>query len=172
MNRSTGETSGSFGAAVLNHAPLFLGMAYLIGLGLISWLTWKCNYGRPGAGRRITTALQKMSQGDLGWKITLRRGDELADVADSVTQASASLADRIVKLQMQTRQLTEIENYLIDSVDTHHIDPYTLKALRKLKICTSRLNADMEDFQISAIATDSSDSGASQSEMAAELQKI
>jgi len=35
--------------------------------------------------------MEKMSRGDLGWKITLRRGNELAEIADSVTRASESL---------------------------------------------------------------------------------
>lgn len=167
------DTSGSFFAAVHEHAPLFLGAALLVGLGLIALMVWKCSLCRSGPGRRITTALQKMSKGDLGWKITLRRGDELADVAESVTRASESLADRISKLQLQTKQLTEIENYLIDSIESDGItNPYTMKALRKLKICTNRLNSSMEDFQVSAITTTTSIGGPEKTEPARRLEKV
>jgi methyl-accepting chemotaxis protein len=166
-------SSSAFYAAVLSHAPLFLGSALLIGLGLVVLLTWKCNHCRSGPVRRISTALDKMSKGDLGWKITLRRGDELADVADSVTQASQLLANRINKLQSQTRQLTEIENYLIDSMEADRItNPYTLKALRKLKICTHRLSSDMDDFQISAIASMPPNGLPQQDKPVEELEKV
>jgi methyl-accepting chemotaxis protein len=163
----------SFFATMLTHAPLFLGAAQLIGLGIIILLAWKCNRCRSGQGKRISTALNKMSKGDLGWKITLRRGDELADMAESVSRASQSLADRIGKLQIQTRQLTEIENYLIDSMDTErNVNPYTLKALRKLKICTSRLNSNMEDFQVSAVSAMMTDVNPRENETIEELEKV
>jgi methyl-accepting chemotaxis protein len=148
------DHSQSFTTSILHHAPLILGAAHLMGIGLMIVLIRKCHHCRIGPGQRITTALKKMCRGDLGWKITLRRGDELSEVAESVTRASESLADRINKLQLQTRQLLEIENYLIDSVGAERISsPYTIKALRKLKICTSRLNSHMEDFQISTVGT-------------------
>lgn len=173
FDRPTPDIMGSFWAAVHEHAPLFLGLSYLLGMGLIGLLTWKCRYCRSGPGRRITTALEKMGRGDLGWKITLRRGDELADMADSVTRASESLADRINKLQLQARQLTEIENYLIDSVDTDRIsNPYTLKALRKLKICTSRLNANIDDFHVSTVSSITPVSVLQSEKPAEELEKV
>lgn len=160
-------------AAALKHAPLFLSLSQLFGLGIIVLLAWKCKRCRLGQGKRIATALSKMSKGDLGWKITLRRGDELADMAESVSRASQSLADRIGKLQIQTRQLTEIENYLIDSMDTErNINPYTLKALRKLKICTSRLNSNMEEFQVSAVTATTTDQTMPENETVEELQKV
>lgn len=167
---ATGVTGMIF-TALKNHAPISLGMVCLAGAGLILLLNWKCSHCRSGPGKRISTALEKMSHGDLGWKITLRRGDELAGVADSVTRASESLADRISKMQMQTRQLTEVENYLIDLLDTGGTDPYTLKALRKLKICTSRLNANMQDFQVSAIAAAGSKNMEEPEQSPRELQK-
>lgn len=170
-NGSTGII-GSFFAAMNTHAPLFLGITYLIGAGLVLLLNWKCSHCRSGPGKRITTALEKMSKGDLGWKITLRRGDELAGVADSVTRASESLADRISKMQIQTRQLTEVENYLIDTLDANGANPYTMKALRKLKICTSRLDSNMQDFQVSAIATMGTQNSAEPERPPRELQEI
>lgn len=107
-----------------------------------------------GPGKRIATALQKMSKGDLGWKITLRRGDGMAEVAASVTHASESLADRINKIAVQVRHLAEIENFLIDTLEMEQIyNPYTVKALRKLKICTNRLNSSINDFHISSMVT-------------------
>ena len=122
-----------------------------IGLVVILVLLRRCNRCQEGLSRHITTAMEKMSRGDLGWKITLRRGNELAEIADSVTRASESLAERIGRLKTQTRQLTEVGNYLIDSVEADRIgNPNTLKALRRLKICTNRLCSNVEDFQISA----------------------
>jgi len=166
------DISQSFPASVWRHAPLILGAAHLVGIGLMIVLIRKCHHCRLGPGQRITTALKKMCRGDLGWKITLRRGDELADVAESVTRASESLADRINKLQIQTRQLLEIENYLIDSVGTERVSsPYTIKALRKLKICTSRLNSHMEDFQISTVATVKSGNQSSPVEAVEEVEQ-
>ena len=130
-----------------------LALMLIPGMGLIFLLTRQCRHCRLGPGRRIMTALDKMSKGDLGWKITLRRSDGLSEVAASITKASESLADRIGKLQIQARQLIEVENFLIDSMETERIyNPYTLKALRKLKICTSRLIANIEDFQVSTVS--------------------
>jgi methyl-accepting chemotaxis protein len=126
-------------------------VTHLIGIVVILVLLRRCDGCQEGLARHITTAMEKMSKGDLGWKITLRRGDELAEIADSVTRASESLAERIGRLKTQTRQLTEVENYLIDSVEADRVgNPNTLKALRRLKICTHRLCSNVEDFQISA----------------------
>jgi len=144
----------SFFAAAWEFAPLALALMLIPAAGFIFLFIWKCRNCRMGPGKRIATALQKMSRGDLGWKITLRRGDGMAEVAASVTHASESLADRINKLSIQVRQLTEIENFLIDSLETEQIyNPYTMKALRKLKICTNRLNAGINDFHISSMRT-------------------
>lgn len=130
-----------------------LAFMLLAGVGLTILLMQKCRRCHLGPGQRIMTALDKMGKGDLGWKITLRRSDGLSGVAASITKASESLADRIGKLQIQARQLIEVENFLIDSMETERIyNPYTLKALRKLKICTSRLSANIEDFQVSTAA--------------------
>ncbi len=139
---------------VLNYLAPVLACMLAAGTGLTVLVMRKCRHCQSGPGKRIATALDKMSKGDLGWKITLRRSDNLSEVAMSVTRASESLADRIGKLQIQARQLVEIENFLIDSMETERIyNPYTMKALRKLKICTSRLSANIEDFQVSASAS-------------------
>lgn len=159
-------------AFTLAHAPVILGATQLLGIALIIILTRKCRDCRVGQGQRITSALDKMGKGDLGWKVTLRRGDELAEVAESVTRASESLADRIGKLQLQTRQLTEVESFLLDSLDADRAyNPYTIKALRKLKICTSRLHSGMEDFQISSMAATSGQTGSPRMESLREMLK-
>lgn len=131
-------------------------LLWLLTLGgavLVVMLLRRCHICRSGPGRRISTAMEKMSKGDLGWKITLRRSDELADVADSVSRASQLLADRIAKLQAQTRELSEVGDYLDDSLESNRAaNPNMLKALRKLKICTNRLQSDIDDFHVSAMS--------------------
>jgi methyl-accepting chemotaxis protein len=135
-----------------SHAVIPFAAVTVIGLIAVAVLLFKCRQCRIGPVKRISSAMEKMSQGDLGWKITLRRGDELAEIADSVTRASCSLADRIGKLQTHTRELTEVENYLIDTVETDRVaNPHLMKALRRMKICTHRLHCDIEDFQLSTI---------------------
>lgn len=130
--------------------PFVLAGLNLLGAGLLLLLLRKCRCCRSGPGRRISAAMEKMGNGDLGWKIILRKGDELAPVADSVTNASRILADRIGKIQSEARELTALEEYLQDSIEgDHSFNPHTLKALRKLKICTTRLKTQVEDFQIS-----------------------
>lgn len=144
----------------------------LVGVVVVSALLRQCAGCRQGPAKRITTAMEKMGKGDLGWKITLRRGDELAEIADSVTRASESLAERIGRLQTQTRQLTEVENYLIDSIEADRVgNPNTLKTLRRLKICTHRLCSDMEDFQVSAAPNISQGMPAGVDEPVDQLQK-
>jgi methyl-accepting chemotaxis protein len=129
------------------------------GAALVALLMRRCHICRSGPAKRITTAMEKMSKGDLGWKITLRRSDELAAVADSVSRASQSLADRMAKLQSQARELSDIEDYLHDSVEGDRgSNLYTIKALRKLKICTNRLRSDIDDFHISALLPQANDS--------------
>lgn len=130
--------------------PLVLAGMNLFGAGLLILLLRKCRYCQSGPARRISAAMEKMSKGDLGWKIILRKGDELAPVADSVTNASRSLADRIGRLQSDTRELSALEEFLQDSIEGDRtFNPHTLKALRKLKICTTRLKTGVEDFQLS-----------------------
>ncbi|MCP4569503.1 MAG: hypothetical protein GY841_18155 [FCB group bacterium] len=152
INPPTG--SGSVLKSSVDFMPVVIWMGNIIGMGLIYLLIRHCRQCRSGQGRRISTALDKLSHGDLGWKITLRRGDELAEVADSVTLASKSLGERVAGLQAKAKELAGVEEYLLDSIDTGGgIDPYTLKALRKMKICTSRLLADMEEFQVSSLSS-------------------
>ncbi len=130
----------------------------LCGAVLVTLLMRRCHTCRSGPAKRITTAMEKMSKGDLGWKITLRRSDELVDVADSVSRASQSLADRMAKLQAQARELSDIEDYLHDSVESDRgSTPHTIKALRKLKICTNRLRSDIDDFHVSALLSQAND---------------
>jgi methyl-accepting chemotaxis protein len=150
QNSSGLKNSGSFFDLAAGIFPAVAGIIILTGSILLILTIRKYTYCIMEPGKRLSTAINKMSKGDFGWKLTLRRGDELADVADSVTQASQSLADRIGKLQSGMKGLTEIEKYLIDSVgSTQDINPYFVKALRKMKICTNRLNADLNEFQIS-----------------------
>lgn len=150
QNNSSLNKSGSFFDLAAGIYPIAAGIILLAGSILLILTIRKCTHCVLGPGKRLSTAINKMSKGDFGWKLTLRRGDELAEVADSVTQASQSLADRIGKLQSGMKGLTEIEEYLIDSVgSTQDLNPYVIKALRKMKICTSRLNADLDEFQIS-----------------------
>jgi methyl-accepting chemotaxis protein len=153
VERGVVDSKPPFAISLLEYLLPVLAFMLLAGAGLTILLMQKCRRCHLGPGQRIMTALDKMGKGDLGWKITLRRSDGLSEVAASITKASESLADRIGKLQIQARQLIEVENFLIDSMETERIyNPYTLKALRKLKICTSRLSANIEDFQVSTAA--------------------
>lgn len=143
--------SGSFFAIVSIALPIILWVGYFAGLGFLFTTMRKCLGCILGPGKRLTSAMDKMSRGDLGWKLTLRRGDEMVEVADSVSKASRALADRIGKMQSEVRGILEVEDYLIDSIaTTHNSNPFLIKALRKLKITTTRLKTDINDFQISA----------------------
>ncbi|MDD4052562.1 MAG: hypothetical protein PHR28_11780 [candidate division Zixibacteria bacterium] len=135
---------------IVVNSPLMLAVMNLFGLGIMVLLLRKCRYCQSGPARRIAAAMEKLSKGDVGWKITLRKGDELAPVADSVSNASRSLADRIVRLQSDTRELSDLEEYVQDSIESDDgCNRQTLKALRRLRICTTRLKTEVEDFQVS-----------------------
>ena len=135
---------------IVVNLPLMLAGMNLFGLGLMVLLLRKCRYCQSGPARRIAAAMEKLSKGDVGWKITLRKGDELAPVADSVSNASRSLADRIVRLQSNTRELSDLEEYVQDSIESDQgYNRQTLQALRRLRICTTRLKTEVEDFQVS-----------------------
>jgi methyl-accepting chemotaxis protein len=117
---------------------------------LLIVLRRKCQSCQQQAGKQIVTALDKMSKGDLDWKLTLHRNTELAEVADSVNKAQELLTQRISSLQLKTREISEVEDFLFDSIQCDKsFRPHTLKALRKLKICLSRLKLDVDDFELS-----------------------
>jgi len=146
-------SSGFFFARTLPHATVCLWAFLMAGTTILLILRKKCRECLAGPGQRITSAMNKMSHGDLGWKLILRRGDELAEVADSVSDASRSLAQRIGLMQSQVRGISEIESHLIDTIDTDRpANPGVIAALRRLKINTSRLQANLHDFQISSSA--------------------
>ncbi len=154
------QNSNSLFISVLAFLPPALWILNLLGLGIIFLLVRKCHHCRLGTGKRISSALDKLGRGDLGWRITLRHGDELADLAYSVTRASQSLANRIGKLQAQTRELAEVEDYLLETLEGDPVfKPYTIKALRKLKITINRLKSDVEDFQVSSLPLPKSEAG-------------
>lgn len=145
---------GSFFSIVSAILPVMLWIGYLAGLGFLFMTMRKCVGCILGPGKRLTSAMEKMSRGDLGWKLTLRRGDEMSEVADSVSKASQALAERIAKMQSEIKGIAEVEEYLIDSIAaTRKPNPFLLKALRKLKIGTNRLKSDINDFQVSATET-------------------
>ncbi|MEZ5360059.1 MAG: hypothetical protein R3F48_14680 [Candidatus Zixiibacteriota bacterium] len=142
---------GTFFSIVNSTLPAILWIGYLAGLGFLIMTMRKCVGCILGPGKRLTSAMEKLGRGDVGWKLTLRRGDEMADVAESVSKASRALADRISKMQSEVKGIMEVEDYLIDSIAiTHGSNPFLLKALRKLKISTTRLKTDINDFQVSA----------------------
>lgn len=124
----------------------------LFGLGIILLLLRKCRKCKAGPAQTILNAMNKMKQGDLGWKITLPGESELSHVADSASIASLSLAEKIGKLQTQTEELVEIERYLIDCIEcSSSVDPHTLTALRSMRICTNRLKSGISDFNLSSL---------------------
>ena len=132
--------------------PITLWCFNIISIILLITLRQKCLRCQQDNGQQIITALDKMGKGDLDWKISLHRDTELAGVANSVNNAQKLLAQRISRLQWKTRELTEVEDFLIDSIEcSHNYQPHTLKALRKLKICLNRLKSDVDDFQLSLI---------------------
>lgn len=144
-------SSGFFFNWVLPYLTVCLWAFLTAGTIILFILRKKCRECLAGPGERITSAMKKMSHGDLGWKLILRRGDELAEVADSVSDASRSLAHRIGLMQSQVKGIAEIENYLIDTIGADRlINPGVVTALRQLKINTSRLQANLHDFQISS----------------------
>ncbi len=144
------KKSGSFFAFIIDYTPILLWISCLLGMGLLFLTNNKCAECILGPGKRLTSAMEKMGKGDLGWKLTLRRGDEMREVADSVSKASQALAERIGKMQSEIRGIAEVEEYLIDSVSAARSpNPYFMKALRKLKISTTRLKTDINDFHVS-----------------------
>jgi len=150
---SSDKASNSFSAIFDSLTPIVLIILNIVALGFILLLRRKCNHCRTGPAQRILTAVDKMRKGDLGWKLTLRGGDELYNVADSISQASMTLGDRISRLQVRTKELSAVEDFLIDSIETNrNLNPHTLKALRNLKICTNRLKSDVDDFHVSSLA--------------------
>ncbi len=138
--------------SVFYSTSLAMVITHIIGICLLLYAVGKCHNCISGPVRRVIDAMGKMSRGDLGWKITLRKNDELSEMAASITNASCSLAERIGRLQTQARELNEVEDYIIDAVSVDRTDNrHLIKGLRKLKITTSRLNSDIDSFQISAV---------------------
>lgn len=124
----------------------------LSGIGLLFYTVGKFHKSISVPARRVIEAMGKMSRGDLGWKITLQKNDELSEMVTSISNASCSLAERIGRLQSQARELAEVEDYILDALAVDKTsNRHVLKGLRKLKITTSRLNSDIDSFQISAV---------------------
>ena len=162
--------SGSFFSFIAAALPIALWSVCLMGPILLFLTMGKCLGCILGPGKRLTSAMEKMSRGDLGWRLTLRRGDEMSEVAESVSRASQSLAERIGKMQSEIKGIKEVEEYLIDSISgSRNSNPYFIKALRKLKISTSRLNADINEFQLSM--TESSQAAAMRQTVHSRMQR-
>ena len=130
--------------------PVTLWIFNVIGIFLLIVLRQKCHSCQQQAGKQIITALDKMSKGDLDWKLTLHRGTELSEVVSSVNKAQELLTRRISNLQMKTKEIAAVEDFLFDSIQCDgNFRPHTVKALRKLKICLNRLKSDVADFELS-----------------------
>lgn len=137
---------------LFSYISLSIIILQFLGIGLLIFSACKCHNCVSGPVHRVIDAMGKMSRGDLGWKITLRKHDELSEMAASITKASCSLAERIGRLQTQARELTEVEDFILDAFEADRTkNPHILKGLRKLKITTSRLNSDIDSFQISSV---------------------
>ena len=132
--------------------PAILWFCNAICAVLLAFMWRKCHNCRNRFGRQIINALEKMGKGELGWKITLRRGNELSEVANSVSDAHKRLAQRIAEIQTKTREISEAEDFLFDSLGLNRsLRPQTLNALRKLKIGLNRLKSDIDRFHLSLL---------------------
>ncbi len=128
-----------------------LWIVHLLGAGFVLLLLLRCTDCMSQQGHHIAGVIDRIGKGDLGAKITLHRGAEWTEVADSVLRANDSLRDRIGQLQSQTRELSAAEEFLIDAIElSGPVSRPTLKALRKLKIGLNRLQSSVDDFEIGA----------------------
>jgi len=120
-----------------------------LSLPLTALMVRKCHFCRSQGADKINAVLKEMELGHLGWKLTLSRGQELEELAQSVSSVNTKFAERLEKIHDRSQDLFEIEDYLVDAIKSDgRMRPATMKALRKLKIYTSRLKADIEDFDI------------------------
>jgi methyl-accepting chemotaxis protein len=135
-------------------ALVMLSASILAGIALFAWLALDNATRIVGPCDRLGAALGKLANGDLGWTLSVRHGDALFGLADNANKASTNLAGRINRLRVTSQSLNAIEDHLIEEITgAGYCDRQTIKRLRMLKIHTSRLNAELGEFQVSQLPT-------------------
>ena len=142
-------TGGIFLLATAIHIEFLtaLGLAIAAGLGIMVYpvliIARRFNRLRDDINQRI----RKIGEGRLDEPLEISREEMFVDIADSVNVASEKLSDRLQSIIRNTNRLSQVEEELSSLFRPRNAsDKYTRDLVCRLKICTSRLKNDLDDF--------------------------
>ncbi len=97
----------------------------------------------------INRKIRMIGEGRLDKPLEISREGMFVDIADSVNVANEKLTDRLQSIIQNTNRLSQVEEELSSLFRPRNAsDKYTRDLVCKLKICTSRLKNDLEDFYL------------------------
>lgn len=90
-----------------------------------------------------------LGEGRLDEPLNLDREELFVDIAESVNMAGEQLSDKLQSIVRNTNRLSQVEEELSSLFRPRNAaDKYTRDLVCRLKICTSRLKNDLNDFCI------------------------
>ena len=137
--------------SALNLQPLLsLAIALLAGFGIMIYpvVYFTREYMRPRD--IIRKRIENLGEGRLDEPLIIDRQEMFVDIAESVNIASEKLSDRLQSIIKNTNRLSQVEEELSSLFRPRNsADEYTKDLVCRLKICTSRLKNDLNDFCLS-----------------------
>jgi len=102
---------------------------------------------RPGDD--LKRSIKMLGEGRLDEPLNLDREELFVDIAESVNMAGEQLSDKLQSIVRNTNRLSQVEEELSSLFRPRNAaDKYTRDLVCRLKICTSRLKNDLNDFCI------------------------
>ncbi|PKK84113.1 MAG: hypothetical protein CVT49_04775 [candidate division Zixibacteria bacterium HGW-Zixibacteria-1] len=135
-------------ASSLNLQPLtalVVALASALGLLIYPIMLMTREYSRPRES--IRRKIEKLGQGRLDQPLVLDDQEIFVGLAESVNVASEKLSDKLQSIIRNTNRLSQVEDELSSLFRPRNAaDEYTRDLVCRLKICTSRLKNDLNDF--------------------------
>lgn len=126
-----------------------ISIAYLIGLSfiLVAKLIIVSKYKKRQ--KRITLCIRKLGEGQVNPTPPIAGENIFPDIAQSVNHANSALSSRLKSIANNTRRLSYLEEELSYRFrPSRTADKNLANLIYQLKICTSRLRNDLNEFSV------------------------
>ena len=103
------------------------------------------NFSRPR--KDIMKCIEQLGEGRPAEPLNIEQEEIFVDIAESVNMAGEKLSDKLQSIIRNTNRLSQVEEELSSLFRPRNAtDKYTRDLVCRLKICTSRLKNDLDDF--------------------------
>lgn len=125
--------------------------ALLVAILILGFLSIFITHKIVGPIYRLKIALREMTEGNLGVRVTLRKGDDLQELADHVNKLSVMVSTSIIALKHHYDTLAGHIDELERQIEAKSINPEAGRALiRQMDDSRRNIETTLERFRIKA----------------------